>query len=476
MTQVFQRYSPPVFLLIAAILFFAFAVSAQPPAEEKDPVKLFQQGQDAHEKGDLKTALEFYNEALELAPEFPEAEFQKASALVLLNRLEEAEESFRRAIELRPYWTPPITSLGALLIKTGNFAEAEKLLGQAIKLDDQNFPAFAALTDLYIKTKTAPDKFKTLLAQLKILSSKMRPPVSVWTSRAIVERALGDNASAKASAARALAVDPKNLSALHERAEASLALGDFSAAQNDAELILKISPNLASGKLLVARAQAAGGNLDDALKTLDALDEKAKQSAEYLELKKAINSARSDSTDNLPELEKQLSQNPGSIDALARLCVASRRADPAKALDYCRRASEIEPANAGHAIGYAAALVQSKQFALAVQILRRVITAAPDNYTAHANLATALLELKSYPEAITEFEWLTEKKPDLVIGYYFLGLANDRSLKYLEAMAYYKKFLSLADPSYNKTQIEDVNLRLPGLAKEIEKLNKKSRN
>lgn len=476
MTLSVCRYLLHCLLYLSVILLFTVPAGAQEPAEEDDPVKLFQQGQDAHEKGDLKKALELYDQALELAPEFPEAEFQKGNALVSLDRLAEAETSFRRANELRADWTPPMASLGALLVKLDRFPEAEKILLQAVKLDGQNFPALSALTDLYLKAKAPPEKLKELLTQLQTLSAKMRPPVSVWVSRAALERALGDKATARTSAGKALAIDPKNISALQERGEAALALGDFTAAQNDAETILKIAPNSPGGKLLAVRAQSAAGNLDDALKALDAFDEKLKQSPEYTELRKAILAARSDSGANLAELEKLLAQDEKNADVLARLCVASRRVDPAKALDYCRRAAELEPANPNHAIGYAAALVQSKQFAPAVQILQRVISAAPDNFTAHANLGTALFELKRYPEAIAEFEWLLEKKPDLTAGYYFLGIAYDLTQKYPQAMINYKKFLSLADSSYNKTQIEDVNLRLPILAKQIEKLNKKSRN
>jgi tetratricopeptide (TPR) repeat protein len=315
---------------------------------------------------------------------------------------------------------------------------------------------------------------KKLLVQLQTLSGKVRTPAAIWAARAAVERALGDNTAARNSAGSALALDPKNLLALHERANAALSLGDSGAALNDANTVLKLSPGLLSGKLLLARAQVAGNNTGEAIETLDALDEKSKQTPEYKELRRAIAAADSDVVvENLAELEKMIEKDPKDIGALARLCTSARKVEPAKALEYCRRASELDPANINHAIGYAAALVQSKQFEPAVAILRRVIGAMPDNYTAHANLATALNQLKRYPEAIVEFEWLIEKKPDLAIAYYLLGIANDRLQKYPDAMARYQKFLSLADPQNNKTEIEDVNLRMPGLKKQVEKLRKK---
>src|SRR5213593_5170281 len=72
---------------------------------DADPVKLFERGQNAHARGDLLKALEFYEEAIKVRPEFPEAEFQKGNVLVGLGRLADAESGFRRAIELRKDWS-----------------------------------------------------------------------------------------------------------------------------------------------------------------------------------------------------------------------------------------------------------------------------------------------------------------------------------------------------------------------------------
>src|SRR5439155_1470941 len=76
-----------------------------------DPVKLFEHGQNAHAHGDLVKALEFYEEAIKVRPEFPEAEFQRGIVLVACGRLAEAESGFRRAIELRRDWASPYSAL-----------------------------------------------------------------------------------------------------------------------------------------------------------------------------------------------------------------------------------------------------------------------------------------------------------------------------------------------------------------------------
>jgi tetratricopeptide (TPR) repeat protein len=52
-----------------------------------DPVKLFEQAQDAHAKRDFQRAIELYDAAIKLKPEFPEAELQRATALLALDRV-----------------------------------------------------------------------------------------------------------------------------------------------------------------------------------------------------------------------------------------------------------------------------------------------------------------------------------------------------------------------------------------------------
>jgi tetratricopeptide (TPR) repeat protein len=115
-------------------------------------VALFEQGQNAHEKGDLNGALKFYQEALKLFPEFPEAEYQRGTALISLGNLAEAEKAFRRAVELRADWSLAWAKLGEVLVdrhSAGNSARFGRIktalrrnrprFTKAIELDVNNF-------------------------------------------------------------------------------------------------------------------------------------------------------------------------------------------------------------------------------------------------------------------------------------------------------------------------------------------------
>lgn len=444
----------PLFFVFCLISLSQFAFSQN---EEKDPVQLFNQGQDAHEKGDFNAALKLYEEALKIAPEFPEAEFQRGNALQWLGRDLEAEKAFRRAIELRENWILPMTSLGEMLVRNGKFAEAETVLNKAIELDDKNSTAYSALAELRLKTKSSPEILRNLLQKLQNFPN---PDASIWTARGATESSLGDKISAKSSLGRALAIEPKNSFALSEMTEILLAEKNFENALANTQNLVKFYPNSISAKLLLARVYAETGKTDETFKIIDSLDN---QNPEVIAFR---NEVIAKGSKDIGVLEKQLEADAKNPIVLGRLCILTRT-NPAKALEYCRRASEAEPKNVSHAIGFGAALVQAKQFDSAANLLQKLLPYDPDNFAIHANLATALFEQKRYPEAKTQFQWLIEKKSDLAIAYYFLAITHDNLAEYGEALTNYQKFLQIAEAEKNQLEIDKVNLRLPILEKQI---------
>ena len=435
-----------------------------------DPVKLFERGQNAHAHGDLLKALEFYEEAIKVRPEFAEAEFQRGNALVALARLQEAESGFRRTIELRKDWSLPYSALGALLVRLNRDPEAESVLRQAIKLDTKDNLALRMLADIRLRAGDA----KEAVALTRRATNDADAPASTWILRALAERAAGDNVAALASLDHVLQLDPANLSALMERAELRIAAGDKVRALAD----LKTAEPLTKGdKAIVSRLAAdyeLAGKPDDARRVAEAAGLAPAQqisvggALKVVGTPEEIEAANSDDPVAARKaLEILLAKNPNNAMLLARLGAAFRTVDPNRSLDYYKRAATIEPANADYATGYSSALVQARRFAEAAAILRRVVAAAPNNYAAHANLATALYELKQFAAAITEYEWLLKTKPDLNVAYFFIASAHDYLGEYDQALAAYESFLARADAKANQLEIEKVKLRLPSLQRQL---------
>ena len=458
-----------VLILLGLCCQHGLAQSDDPANGETDPIKLFERGQDAHAKGDTKLAIQLYDAAIKLKPEFPEAEFQRAMILVVTNHQADAIEGFKRAVTLRPDWALAYSKFGSQLAFFGtNDGEAEPILRRAIELNDKDLVAMTSLAVLRQRLGDASDAVKVIQAATALKDATD----STWRRRAYIERSAGDLKAAVASITRAIELNPKLApSYRRERAHFLLELNDRTGALADLEVAkatIDASTHV-SGVIELAQLYARAGRPDESLRLLDGLNEKDRALPEVIALRAELTEDSGLSVEERAALEELLKRDPKNASLLARLGSAYRRVDPLKSQDYYYRALQLDPKNEKYAVGYGAALVQSRQFGEAEKLLRQVISANPDNYTAHANLALALFEMKRFPDAIPEYEWLAAAKPDMAVTYFFLGIAHDNLGQYPQALDAYQKFLTRADPVNNKLEIEKVNLRLPTLREQIKR-------
>lgn len=465
-------------LVFVALCFqIASGQTDDPTDGETDPVKLFERGQNAHGKGDLSRALALYEGALRLRPEFAEAEYQRGTALVALDRAPEAEKAFARAIELKKDWVLPHSALGTLLARAERDKEAEPVLRRAMQLGARDSVTLDSLSTVQLRAGNKEEA----LALARAATDDDNASASAWAWRGSLERAAGSNDAALSSINHALQIEPNYIAALKERAELRLDAADYPHAIEDLKTALSVKPDDREISLKLARAYELAGKPDEAHRiylslggggSSEPIKGRGRAFDQFVPIVAGtpaeIEAANSD--DGLkarPALEKLVAKNPRNASLWARLGEVTRRSDPQKSAASYRRANEIDPANPKYATGYAAALVQLRRFAEAEPILRRVTAAAPNEYAAHANLALALYEMKRFTEALPEYEWLASTRPEIAATYFFMATAHDNLGEYVQALDAYEKFLSRADPTNNKLDIEKVNLRLPRLRDQI---------
>ena len=435
--------------------------------DETDPVRLFERGQRAHAHGELDQAIGLYEQALKVRPEFPEAEFQLGNALASLRRLPEAEAAFRRAISYKKNWALPHSALGALLMRQNRDKDAELSFRNALAIDSKEGLALRLLSEIRLRAGDA----KSALELAQRATAIPEAPSAAWIGLALAEKANGDKVAAMTTLNRVLTDEPQNLAALMERADLYLDEKNFELAIADLKAAAKAKPDDKAVLSRLAYALQQAGKTEEAAAVAKAAGLDVQQTngnggvvgtPEEIE---AANSA--DPAVSRKALEKLLEKNPRSAMLLGRLGASYRTDDPARSLDFYRRAAEIQPDAPEYAAGYGAALVQARRFPEAAHILQQVVKAIPDSYAAHANLAIALYESKRYPESIAEYEWILTNKPDTVVAHYFIATAHDYLGEYPEALASYEKFLSLADAKTNQLEIEKIKLRLPTLQRQI---------
>src|SRR6185503_11841291 len=295
-----------------------------------------------------------------------------------------------------------------------------------------------------------------------------------WVGLAIAERASGNKVAAKSTLDRVLGDYPANVAALLERADLFSDEKNFALAITDLKAAAKAKPEDKVVASRLAHALQQAGKAEEAAAVAKAAGLEVQPSATgnvngVVGTPDEIEAANStDPAIARKALEKLLEKNPRSAMLLGRLGASYRTDDPARSLEFYRKAAEIQPDAPEYALGYGAALVQARRFPEAASILRRVVKASPDNYVAHANFATALYEAKRYQEAIPEYEWILAAKPEISVAHYFIATSHDYLGEYPEALVSYEKFLAVADPKTNQLEIDKVKLRLPTLRRQIQ--------
>ena len=474
MPEVSASISKKVLLITAcfAVFFLGQSVSAQEAFgdDATDPVRLFERGQSAHARGELEKAIGFYEQALKVRPEFPEAEFQRGNALASLGRLPEAEAAFRLAISYKKNWSLPFSALGALLMRQDRDKDAEPVFRQALNVDSKDSVALRLLSEIRLRAGDV----KEALDLAKRATAIPEAPASAWVGLAIAERASGNKVAARSTLDRVLADEPANVAALLERADLFTDEKNFELAITDLKAAAKLKPADKVVTSRLAHALEQGGKVEEAAAVAKSAGLEVQPPTSggvngVVGTPEEIEAANSsDPATARKALEKLLEKNPRSAMLLGRLGASYRTVDPARSLDFYRKASEIQPDAPEYALGYGAALVQARRFPEAAHILQQVVRLSPENYVARANFATALYESKRYQEAIPQYQWIISAKPEVAVAHYFIATSHDYLGEYPEALASYEKFLSAADANTNQLEIDKVKLRLPLLKRQIQ--------
>jgi tetratricopeptide (TPR) repeat protein len=96
---------------------------------------LFTKARKAQLDKDLKTAEEFYRQAIDIDPGDAMVYYNLGILYNATGRREKAEDAYRRAIELNPNYTKAYNNLGLILRWTQRHAEAEAAYRQALRVD-----------------------------------------------------------------------------------------------------------------------------------------------------------------------------------------------------------------------------------------------------------------------------------------------------------------------------------------------------
>jgi tetratricopeptide (TPR) repeat protein len=111
----------------------------------KKAVKEMKQAAKAREKGDVQKSLRHLEKAVEIDPEYVEAQVNLGARYMEVKRIDDAATAFERAIQIDPYCTQAHSNLALVMLHRSKPKEAEIAARRAIDIDDGNIRAHYVL-------------------------------------------------------------------------------------------------------------------------------------------------------------------------------------------------------------------------------------------------------------------------------------------------------------------------------------------
>ena len=217
-----------------------------------------------HDENLFSEAIEHYNEAIKLKPQFAEAYFNRAVAKADLEKLEEAIKDYNQAIELRPKFVEAYVNRGNMKTRLGKLEEAVADLDQALKLNSEHTEAY-----------TNRGYTKTLLGRMEEAiedynqAIELRPDNETYTNRGSVKVNLGYPEEGVRDFDKAIELTPKSAEAYYNRGTAKCAMGHLEEAIRDFDKAAELRPEHSETYLNRGSIKASLGHLEEAIKDFD---------------------------------------------------------------------------------------------------------------------------------------------------------------------------------------------------------------
>jgi tetratricopeptide (TPR) repeat protein len=450
--------------LIIGIAFFCVVLSSGAAAQTRRPpldnspqsaAQAFEEGQNAQERGDLNNAVRLYGIAILAEPSLFQAYYQRATAYLALSRDREAEGDLKKVLQLKPDFARAYRALGQIYQDAGKTAEALQALAKALELD----ASLSGVRVFYASALIKNNEPAKALTQLQTAIEKGEKSALVYALLGLAEERANRLDEAFTHYNMAIEMDATSATALEGRARLYEKRGALDKAISDYSVSYKAQPSR-EVELRLASLYGRAGQAQAAISIYRRmLIEKPDDLPVRIEMAQLMNE-NGQPEEAASEIEKVLAVQPSNARLLVLAGDIHFAGKPDTAAGYYQRALQVEPSNNRARVQLGASMVRAMQYEKALPILNEALTRDPNNYAAHASLATAYFKLKQYAPSAQQFVWVINTKPEIAASYFFLAISLDRLGDCAQAFRAYQEFTRRADVSTYKNELEEAKLRL----------------
>jgi tetratricopeptide (TPR) repeat protein len=364
------------------------------------------------DKGDFDQATAKFRRAIQALPDSSEAHRHLAIALEKRGDASAATSAYRKAVELNP---ADMASKEAL--KRLETPAASPSTAASAKVDSVDDPAVVAEVERYIREE------KFVEAEPRLTEYLKQRPDSAWGWYALgyslfAQKKIGESIKALA---KSLVLDIRNAEAHKILGRNLMIIGRFDAAQTEFEQGIRYKPDSAELHYNLGKLFSIQDNWEPARK---ALEQAVRLDASYLEAIDALGLALESLGDDAAAVAKYeqaiaLNEKQGGRFASAHVNLSAyynRTADAERALEYARKAQELDPDSDRAWFQEGKAHERQGNLEKAAFALNRALTLNPRASTYYYVLAGVYRKLgwmDEHRKALEEFKRLEKESTEL---------------------------------------------------------------
>jgi tetratricopeptide (TPR) repeat protein len=360
-----------------------------------DPELEWTFGSVLRKEGKLPAAVGHLNRAVQLAPESPEAHFQRAAALKAVGDQAGYESELKAVQKLKQRSQEKnradlIASRANEALRTGDYQEAIQLYREALKLDTVN-------AKTYYNLALAWDK-------------------------------AGNRGEEQAALEHSLQLDPQLARAHNQLGIVFLSSAQWNRAAEEFDRALQSEPHLAEAQNNLGIVRSRQGRVREAAQCFGAAtSDRPEYGPAWLNLALTL-AAEGKFLEAAGPAETAIQLMPDDEAALTGVgMIRAKNGRSAEAIALLRRAAEIKPSSAQAHLNLGIALGDSGDQEGAVHEFSRVTEIDPANAAAHYSLGRALLETNHLSKAKEELYQCLQLDRNHRQALYFLAVAESKS-------------------------------------------------
>lgn len=343
--------------------------------------------------GKLQEALDWYQKALKIKPDFVEVYANVGTIFAQQKQWDQAIQYYRRAIAIKPDFAGVYRNLAKIYTQVNKSAEAAEYLYEALRLESGKATAEELLFTGNTLRKNGQIEKAIACYQEVIKLNPQLVEASYKLGEILIKN--GHWGEAIACYQRVISTNPNNLEAYQKLGDSLLNQEQLELALQNYQKAQKLEPKNTEIKQKIGEIYYRYG---------ETFQEKGK-------IEEAVK-AYSQAIENYPEFDIPY----GKLGE-----IFSQQEKWEETVKVYQKASEIKPDNSWYHNSLGEALKKLEKWEEAVITYRKAIELNPDFSWSHNNLADCLFKLEKWEEAVEPYRQAIELNPDFTWSYINLG-------------------------------------------------------